>query len=96
LAQEYLSSGQSAAEFARSVGVLEPTLARWLKGAGRSGTVQRPKSAAPRLVPVVVGPEVGSGEHIEVAFADGTALRAPLGIIPAQFEALLAAVRRSC
>jgi transposase-like protein len=96
LAQEYLQSGQSAAEFAQAVGVVEPTLERWLKESGRAVSGRPEKSAQPRLVPVMVGSELGSAEHIEVAFADGTALRAPVSIAPGQLEALLAAVRRSC
>jgi len=78
LAQEYLKSGQRAADFARSVGVLEPTLARWLKESGQAKGSRRSKPVRRQLVPVMVGPEPSGGEHVEIALADGTALRAPL------------------
>jgi transposase-like protein len=96
LAQEYVKGGQSVAQFARSVGVLEPTVARWLKESGPAMGSQPAQSVRRQLVPVTMGPEPSSAAHVEIAFADGTALRAPVGIDPGQLEALLAAVRRSC
>src|ERR1700689_3127395 len=94
LAKEYLQSGQSAAEFARALGVGEASLVRWLKESGRAVGGRRARADRRQLVPVMLGPGPVSAEHIEISFGDGRALRAPVGIAPAQLEAFLTAVRK--
>jgi len=96
LAEEYLQSGQSPAEFARAVGVGKASLVRWLKESGRAVGGRRARSGRRQFVPVMLGPEPVSAEHVEISFGDGRVLRAPVGIAPAQLEAFLAVVQRSC
>ncbi len=92
MASEYLKSGQSAAMFARQTGVTEASVKRWLKESGeKTGRGER------RLLPVVVnGGEATGGEHVEVALADGTALRLAATVTPERLTLLVAAVRRTC
>jgi transposase-like protein len=92
LAAEYLKGGESLTKFARRVRASEASVTRWLKEAGHGDG-----GGGQGLLPVVVRPMAAvEGEHVEVALADGTALRMPASIAPERLEALLAAVRRTC
>lgn len=91
LAAEYLKSGMELAAFARRQGVGEATVLRWVEESGA-----RPASKR-RLVPVVTdGGGGGEAGAIEIALADGTSLRVPLGIDPGRLGAVVAALRIPC
>jgi transposase-like protein len=91
LAAEYVKSGEGLAAFARRVGVAEASVKRWLRETGGESRARR------RLVPVVMRPESAAAvEHVEVALADGTALRFPAGMAPERLAALVSAVRGVC
>ncbi len=90
LAAEYLKSGEDLAGFARRAGVATASVLRWVKESACGGRAERP-----RLVPVVVSPEL-PGEQVEVALADGTALRVSASMAPERLGALVAAVRQAC
>lgn len=87
---EYLKGKEDLAKFARRVGVSEGSVQRWLKEA------QGDRPRRERLVPVVVSAEGTASEQVEVALADGTALRIPVSLGPERLAALVAAVRRTC
>jgi hypothetical protein len=48
------------------------------------------------LVPVVIGPDLGETDRIEVILVEGARLRVPVTIGAGQLEALISAVRRAC
>jgi len=72
------------------------TVRRWLKEAKRLQRAAGRMSQPRRLVPVVIGPDLGEADRIEVVLAGGARLRVPVTIGAGQLEALISAVRRAC
>jgi transposase-like protein len=93
---EYRASGLSVEEYAQGAGMSDWTVRRWLKEAKRQQRATGRTSRAPRLVPVVIGPDLGETDRIEVILVEGARLRVPVTIGAGQLEALISAVRRAC
>ena len=96
LVGDFRASGLSIEQYVRGAGISDWTLRRWLKEAKRQQRVGGGASRPRRLVPVMIGPELGERDRIEVILAEGATLRVPITIGVEQLEALLSAVRRAC
>jgi hypothetical protein len=92
LVKEFQTSGEKVGSYAKSQGISEWTLRRWVTEANR---LERPEMGA-GLVPVRVKAGGMEGERIEVEFAEGTILRVPAAMGAEKLGALVAAVRRRC